>query len=217
MPGVETGRRTARWFGGIYQDPSNFFAQMAVEPEPFLKIYPEFKLPPDQMKAWLADRQGAIVGVDLAKRFGWKIGDRIPIQATICQPKSGGKAWEFNLVGIYDGDTGVDKTQFFFRYDYLDENRRHGEGLVGWYIVKIADPSQAVELATTFDDDVRELVGRDQDDHREGLRRGLREADRRHRRDHDGDRRRRCCSRCCSWRPTRWRSRCASARASWRC
>ena len=91
------------WFGGIYQDPSNFFAQMAVEPEPFLKIYPEFKLPPDQMKAWLADRQGAIVGVDLAKRFGWKIGDRIPLQGTIWQPKQG-QVWEFNIVGIYDGD-----------------------------------------------------------------------------------------------------------------
>ena len=79
------------------------------------------------MKAWLADRQGAIVGADLANRFGWKIGDRIPIQGTIWQPKQG-QVWEFNIVGIYDGDAGVDKTQFFFRYDYLDENRRGGRG-----------------------------------------------------------------------------------------
>jgi putative ABC transport system permease protein len=56
------------WFNGIYQDPSNFFANIAVEPEPFLKVYPEFKLPPDQLAAWLADRQGAIVGKDLARR-----------------------------------------------------------------------------------------------------------------------------------------------------
>jgi len=138
------------WFGGVYQDPSNFFAQMAVEPEPFMKIYPEFKLPPDQAKAWLADRQGVIVGADLAKRFGWKIGDRIPLVGTIWQPKQG-QVWDFNVVGIYDGEPAVDKTQFFFRYDFLDENRRAGQGLVGWYVVKIADPSQAQQMAAKFD------------------------------------------------------------------
>jgi putative ABC transport system permease protein len=138
------------WFGGVYQDPANFFAQMVVEPEPFMKIYPEFKIPDDQVKAWLNDRQGAVVGVDLAKRFGWKIGDRIPITGTIWQPKQG-QTWEFNIVGLYDGDQGVDKTQFFFRYDYLDENRRGGQGLVGWYVVKIADASQAQQMGAKFD------------------------------------------------------------------
>lgn len=138
------------WFGGVYQDPANFFAQMVVEPEPFMKIYPEFRIPDDQVKAWLADRQGAIVGADLARRFGWKIGDRIPIVGTIWQPKQG-QVWDFNIVGIYDGEAGVDKTQFFFRYDYLDENRAGGQGLVGWYVVKIADPSRAQQMAATFD------------------------------------------------------------------
>jgi putative ABC transport system permease protein len=138
------------WFGGVYQDPSNFFAQIVVEPEPFMKLYPEYLLPPEQMKAWLADRQGAVVGVDLAERFGWKIGDRVPIQGTIWQPKQG-QIWEFNIVGMYDGEAGVDKTQFFFRYDYLDENRRGGQGAVGWYIVKIADASQAQQMGATFD------------------------------------------------------------------
>jgi putative ABC transport system permease protein len=138
------------WFGGVYQDPSNFFAQIAVEPEPFMKLYPEYVLPPDQMKAWLDDRQGVIVGADLAKRFGWKIGDRIPIQGTIWLPKQG-ETWEFNVAGIYDGEQGIDKTQFFFRYDYLDENRARGEGAVGWYIVKIADPSQAQQMGAKFD------------------------------------------------------------------
>jgi putative ABC transport system permease protein len=138
------------WFGGVYQKPENFFAQMVVEPEPFMKIYPEFKVPPEQMKAWLADRQGAIVGVDLAKRFKWKVGDRIPITGTIWQPKQG-QVWEFNIVGMYDGEAGVDKTNFFFRYDYLDENRAAGEGLVGWYVVKIADASQASAMGAKFD------------------------------------------------------------------
>jgi putative ABC transport system permease protein len=136
------------WFGGVYQDPANFFAQIAVEPETFLQIYPEFKVPPDQLKAWLADRQGVLVGVDLAKRFGWKIGDRIPIQGTIWQPKTD---WQFNVVGMYDGGDGVDNTQFFFRYDYLDENRAGGAGAVGWYVVKIQDPTQARAMGAKFD------------------------------------------------------------------
>jgi putative ABC transport system permease protein len=150
VPGVEAATHQT-WFGGVYQDPSNFFAQIAVEPELFLQVYPEFEVAADQVKAWLADRQGAMVGRDLADRFGWEIGDRIPIQATIWQPKQG-QTWEFNIAGIYDGADGVDKTQFFFRYDYLDENRSAGEGLVGWYVVKIADPSKTVEMSHTFDE-----------------------------------------------------------------
>jgi len=139
------------WFGGVYQDPANFFAQMAVEPEPFLQLYPEITVPPEQVAAWKADRQGALVGVDLARRFGWKVGDRIPIQGTIWQPKDG-QVWEFNVAGIYDAGPGFDKTQFFFRYDYLDENRRGGEGLVGWYVVRIADASQAQAMGARFDE-----------------------------------------------------------------
>jgi len=152
VPGVEIATNNS-WFGGIYQDPQNFFAQIALEPEPFFKIHTEMRLPPDQMKAWLADRQGAVAGRDLAERFGWKIGDKIPIQGTIWRPKTGaGDTWQFNLVGIYDGDPGTDLTNFYFRYDYLDENRRQGKGLVGWYLVKVADPSQSLELAHKFDD-----------------------------------------------------------------
>ena len=151
VPGVVSATHNS-WFGGIYQEPSNFFAQIALEPEPYFAIYPEFKLPPEQMKAWLADRQGAVVGRATANRFGWKIGDRVPLQATIYQPKSGGTTWEFNIVGIYDGDRGVDTTQFFFRYDYLDENRQFGDGQVGWYIVKVADPARSLEMAQRFDD-----------------------------------------------------------------
>jgi putative ABC transport system permease protein len=149
-PGVQLATHQT-WFAGIYQDPANFFANIAVEPEPFLKVYPEFKIPSDQRQAWLADRQGAIAGRDLAERFGWKLGDRIPLTGTYYQPKQG-QAWEFNLRGIYDAPDGTDKTQFFFRYDYLDENRATGEGLVGWYVVRIADASQAVAMSRKFDE-----------------------------------------------------------------
>ena len=149
MDGVKLATHQT-WFGGVYQDPSNFFAQMAVDPEPFLALYPEFKVAPDQVAAWKADRQGVIVGVDLAKRFNWKVGDRIPIIGTIWQPKQG-QVWDFNIAGTYDGEAGVDKTNLFFRYDYLDENRAGGEGLVGWYVVKIADASQAHDMGAKFD------------------------------------------------------------------
>jgi len=149
-PGVELATHQT-WFNGIYQEPANFFANIAVQPEPFLKIYPEFRVPPDQVEAWLADRQGALVGRDLATRFGWKVGDRVPLIGTIWQPKQG-QVWDFNIRGIYDAADGIDKTQFFFRYDYLDENRAAGEGQVGWYVVKIADSSQAVALSRTFDE-----------------------------------------------------------------
>jgi putative ABC transport system permease protein len=150
VPGVQLATHQS-WFGGVYQDPSNFFAQIVVVPENHMQIYPEYVLPPEQYQAWLADRQGAIVGRDLAERFGWALGDRIPIQGTIWQPRAG-EVWEFNIAGIYDGADGVDKSQFFFRYDYLDQNRQFGEGLVGWYVVKIDDPARAVELAGRFDE-----------------------------------------------------------------
>jgi putative ABC transport system permease protein len=78
------------------------------------------------------------------------VGDRIPIVGTIWQPKHG-QVWDFNIVGTYDGEDGVDKTNFFFRYDYLNENRAQGDGLVGWYVVKIKDAAQAQQMAAKFD------------------------------------------------------------------
>ena len=147
-PGVEMVTHQT-WFGGAYQEARNAIASMAVVPDSFLDIYQEIKLPPEQMAAWKADRQGAIVGKDLAKRYGWKLGDRIPLLGAGWQPK---EPWEFTIDGIYDGGPTVDKTQFFLRYDYLDENRlQAANGSVGWYVVKIADPGKAVELGQTFD------------------------------------------------------------------
>ncbi len=140
------------WFGGIYQDPKNFFAQMPTDPERLLALYPEYLLPEDQKKAWLAERTGAIAGRYLVDRYGWKIGDRIPIQGTIWRPKTEGNTWEFTLVGIYEGaEKGTDTTQFFFRYDYFDEMRAFGQGLVGWYGIRITDPDRTAEIAKQID------------------------------------------------------------------
>ena len=143
----------ANWFGGYYRETKNAFANMAVEPESWLRMYPEFQLPEDQKKAWLADRLGAIVGADTAKRFGWKVGDRIPIEATIYR-RPDNTGWEFNIDGIYDSPVkGTDKTQLFFHYDYLAEVLRNTgfSGQVGWYVIKVADPDRSPEIARKID------------------------------------------------------------------
>jgi putative ABC transport system permease protein len=151
IPGVAQVTHST-WFGGIYQDPKNFFAQMPVEPEEHLALYPEFILPEDQKKAWLQTRTGAIVGKKSAEKFGWKIGDRIPIQATIWVREGGQRTWEFDLVGIYDGaKKGTDTTSLYFRYDYFDEARAFAKGTVGWYIVRVADPNNAAAAAKLID------------------------------------------------------------------
>lgn len=140
------------WFGGIYQKPTNFFAQMPVKPDEYLDMYPEFQLPPEQREAWLKTRSGAIAGRGTAERFGWKVGDRIPINATVWTRKGGELTWEFDLVGIYDGaEKGTDNTQFLFRYDFFDESRQFGQGMVGWYTVRISDPDRASEVAAAID------------------------------------------------------------------
>jgi putative ABC transport system permease protein len=147
-PGVEKVTHQT-WFGGAYQEARNAIATMAVDLDSFLEIYQEIKVPPEQVAAWKADRQGVIVGKNIAERYGWKLGDRFQLLAPAWQPK---EPWEFNISGIYDGGPSVDKTQIFLRYDYLDENRSDGaKGIVGWYIVKIADPAMAVELGPKFD------------------------------------------------------------------
>jgi putative ABC transport system permease protein len=140
------------WFGGVYQDPKNFFAQMPVVPEEFLVMFPEIGLPPEQKQAWLQTRTGAIVGRKTAERFHWKIGDKVPIQSSIWAKTDGSRLWEFDIVGIFDAkDKATDTTPLFFRYDYFDEARVWNKGQVGWYIVRIKVPDQAAETAKLVD------------------------------------------------------------------
>ena len=140
------------WFGGIYQDPKNFFPNMPVEPEAFMAMFPEFLLEDSAKQAWLKTRTGAIVGRTTADRFQWKIGDRVPIQSPIWGPPAGQTQWEFEIVGIYDGaKKGTDTSQLFFRYDYFEEARQREKGQVGWYTVRIANPEQAAEIAAKID------------------------------------------------------------------
>jgi len=153
IPGVAAVTH-ATWFGGIYQDPRNFFGQMPVIPEEFLDMYPEFLLPAAQREAWIKTRTGAIAGRKTASKFGWKVGDRVPLQATVWRKKGGETLWEFDLVGIYDGaEKGTDDTNFFFRYDYFNEARAFGDGFVGWYYVRVDSPEEAGAVAQRIDDE----------------------------------------------------------------
>jgi putative ABC transport system permease protein len=127
---------------------------MPVVPQDFLAVYPEFILPEAEKKAWFTTRTGAIAGRKTAQRYGWKVGDRIPLQATIWVQEGEKRTWEFDLVGIYDGaKKGTDTTQFLFRYDYFDEARAFGKGEIGWYVVQITDPNQSVDVARQIDDE----------------------------------------------------------------
>ena len=140
------------WFGGIYQDPQNFFAQFAVVPEEWLAMYPEYLLKDAEREAWLGNRTGAIVGRDLADRFGWDVGDRIPVQGTIYRTRNGGP-WEFTIDGIYEADqAGVDTSQLFFNYEYLAEASTQGRGMVGFYYIRIDNPARSVDVAAAVDE-----------------------------------------------------------------
>jgi putative ABC transport system permease protein len=152
VPGVQAVA-FANWFGGIYQDRKNFFANFAVSSN-FLDVYPEFLLPPEQKRAFASTRTAALVGESLAKRFGWKIGDKIPLQATIFLAADGGSTWTFDLVGIFRARDKQDRgqeDQMWFRYDYFDEGRILDKGSVGWYVVQVTDPEHAGEVARAID------------------------------------------------------------------
>jgi len=152
IPGVASAVHFT-WFNGIYQDePKNFFGTFPTDPETFLAIYPEYRLKEEQKQTWLKTRIGAIVGRSLADRFKWTNGTRIQLKSPIW-PRKGDGAWEFEIVGVYEGaKKGTDTSGFYFRYDYFDEARARGEGLVGWYGVRVKDPDRAAEVAKAIDD-----------------------------------------------------------------
>jgi putative ABC transport system permease protein len=142
----------ASWFGGYYQDPRNQFPQFPVDPLSYLDMYPEFTMPMDQIEAFKRNRTGVIVGQDLATTYGWKIGDRIPIQATIWTKADGGRTWEFDLEGIFSSDDPRSSTAvLLFQYDYFEEARAFGKGTVGWYILRVASGADPIQVANAID------------------------------------------------------------------
>jgi putative ABC transport system permease protein len=139
----------ANWFGGVYQEERNFFPQFAIDTDTYRGMFPEFQIPDDQWRTFVADREGAAVGAATAQRYGFKLGDRIPIKGTIFPG-----TWEFNIRAIYKGQRpGDDETQFWFHYTYLDERGPQWiKGIVGWYTVRIANPDDAVTASRAIDE-----------------------------------------------------------------
>ena len=153
IPGVDAVAAQS-WFGGIYKEPKNFFASIPVDPEKFLAMFPEFLLPEAEKRAWLKTRNGAIIGRILANRFQFKIGDRIPLTSPIWGEPAGQTQWDFEVVGIYDGQKkGTDTSGMYFRYDYFDEARPRGKGEIGWMSVRVKNPDQIAEMAKKIDEE----------------------------------------------------------------
>jgi putative ABC transport system permease protein len=150
VPGVSSVA-WANWFGGVYVSERNFFPQFAISGGSYLDVYPEFLLPDAERKAFLADRVGAIAGRKLADKYGWKVGDQIPLRGTIYPG-----TWTFTLRGIYDGaESGTDTSTFFFHFDYLNESikrlyPRRGDQ-AGVFIEQLRNPEEAAAVSEAID------------------------------------------------------------------
>jgi putative ABC transport system permease protein len=131
------------WFGGYYQDPKNFLVVMAVEPATYMELYGnDIDIPPEAQQAFKSVRTGALVGEAMAKKWGWKTGDHVPIGSKIFSQKSGSRTWDFDIVGIFSGrKPQVDTNAMVFRHDYFDETRSFGKDLIGWMALRTASPS----------------------------------------------------------------------------
>ena len=140
----------ANWFGGVYQNERNFLASFAIDTANWRQMYPELKVSDEEWHRFVGDRQGAIVGETIAKKFHWKVGDRVPLIGQIFQG-----TWEFNIDGIYHGTRAQDdETQFWFQWAYLDEHISQGssyKGMIGWYTVKVESPDDSVRVAKAID------------------------------------------------------------------
>jgi putative ABC transport system permease protein len=150
VPGV-TGVSVSNWFGGVYKEPKNFFAQFAVDAPTYFPMYPEFIFQPDEYAAFLRDRRGAVVGRQLADLYGFKVGDVIPLKSSIYPGD-----WEFTVRAIYDAkDETTITRQMYFHFDYLNEQikkvfpRRADQA--GVFVVSIADSSAAADISRAID------------------------------------------------------------------
>jgi putative ABC transport system permease protein len=150
IPGVKSITHN-NWFGGVYQDEKNFFPQFVIDPENQRQVMSELVVPDDEWQKFVADREGAVVGARTAQRFGWKIGDRVPIK-NVSYGTSG--TWEFNIDGIYhSAHTEGDETQFWFQWDYFEERvPERFKGSTGWYVLRLDNPDDAPRVAKAIDD-----------------------------------------------------------------
>ena len=144
----------ANWFGGYYQDPKNIVMTFAVEPTTYFDVYRnEFDLPADQLQAFIRTRTGAVVGEKVANKWGWKVGDRVPLSSNIFTQKStSGHTWDFTIVGIFKGKADhVDTNLVLFQWPYFDETRTFGKDTIGWLILQTTAPENNDKVAKAID------------------------------------------------------------------
>ena len=183
VPGV-VGVAYAEWFGAKYQNESNAFPVFAVDPRRYLDMYPEFTIPHDQREAFVKTRTGAVAGTRLVQRYGWKLGQKVPISSEIHPKADGSMGWEFDLVGILDADDPAVRGNtdvVLINGAYFDEARQSNKGRTGWYIERIADSDAGQSHLGGDRCAVHELSRRNQDPARKGVCHWLRQADRRYR------------------------------------
>lgn len=153
VPGVKQVSY-ANWFGGAYQDPHNQIFSFAVAPN-YLELYPEIRIDPAQRKAFDTTRTGVLVGAQLMQRFGWKVGQKLPLQSTIFPTRDGSKNWSFDIVGVIeaaDKKTGGWYDQMvLLHWKYFDDSNPYNRGQVGWYITEVSDVNQADRVAKAID------------------------------------------------------------------
>ena len=143
----------ANWFGGVYQDTRNFFPKYPVQPIDYFSMYPEFLAEPDIVERFQNTRQGAMASVGLAEKYGWRVGDIIPIEGDIWSMSDGSRAWSFELVGTYTVKEGdPDPGLFFFHNDFFEEAvADYGKSQVGWWVIRVTDPDRAPQIASAVD------------------------------------------------------------------
>jgi putative ABC transport system permease protein len=153
VPGVKLVTY-ANWFGGAYQDPHNQVFSFAVEPN-YIDLYPEIEVSPAERKAFDDTRTGVLVGEKLAQRFGWKVGDKIPMQSTIFPNHQGSKNWTFDVMGIMHSKdkkaSGFYDQLLLLHWKYFDETTPFNRGTVGWYVTRVTDVNQADRVAKAID------------------------------------------------------------------
>ena len=153
VPGV-VGVASADWFGAKYQNESNAFPVFAVDPARYLDMYPEFTVSRAHRDAFIKTRTGALAGQRLVDRFGWKVGQKLPISSEIHAKSDGSLSWEFDLVGIIDAEDPAvrgNTDMVLINVAHFDEARQIGRGKTGWYIVRIADSGQARAISAAVD------------------------------------------------------------------
>ena len=151
LPGVRVATGLS-WFGGVYREDRNQVIAQVADPDTFFEVYPELVVSPEQRQAWQNDITGALVGESLARSWGWKIGDVIPLRSSIYHKQDGSNTWDLTVRGIYGVKNNAGDTNgLFLQYRYFNESVTFGRDRAGWVVLRVNDPAQLADVARRID------------------------------------------------------------------